>query len=379
MGLFACSRVPAESTARHETPLASHGPPVLPAVRDTLVEERGKSSEVSAKATEPSAEAEGLDALAEALEAEGYIDVRRCQDAELEAIRTLTEPAGPKQFFSVHGYVARTLRIERHGPEGSQAHCVSVAWPPGRVNNEGQPVQVASRVNDAWLRLLRNTLDRLPWDHVRLLRRVVIDNRPKEHGIAAFNRDSADDARDGRTLWLHEHLFTAPNHWARGNYGVYWSYHSNRDGMTIDGAPADHELFSPVLLHEIGHLVMYWVANAHLSGPAASSNVSCARTCKDTGNCLRLTPGEREQGCISPYCAPFRFESSTENWAEQYRLYYQSSVSRSLLSEAGSGCLPVLLEQQGTTPDPWQRGLPDMTSYRRSRWDSCGQRECKPW
>lgn len=124
---------------------------------------------------------------------------------------------------------------------------------------------------------------------------------------------------------------------------------------------------------------MYWIENAHLRGPAAASNVACAVTCKDTGSCSTLSKHEQEQGCISPYCAPFRFEASTENWAEQYRLYYQSSVSRSLLAQAQSACLSVLEKQQGTMPDPWRRGLPDMGSYRRSRWDSCGQRECKPW
>jgi hypothetical protein len=368
----ACSRAPAQATPNVETePLAL--------VKSAPIEDRGKSSSVAAV---PGVEAIGTvrtQAQTEALEAEGYVDPGRCEKADVEAERILAEPGGPKQFFSVNGYVSRTLRIERQGPEGRQVHCVSVAWPQGSENNDAQPVQVAARVNTAWLGLLRNTLDRLPWTHVLLVRRIVIDNRPKEHGIAAFNRDRPDDARDGRTLWLHEHLFTAPNHWARGNYGSYWSYHLDQDGMTMDDALPDHNLFSPVVLHELGHLVMYWVENAHLQGPAASSNVPCARTCKDTGSCLSLSMVEREQGCISPYCVPFRFESSTENWAEQYRLYYQSSVSRSLLSEAGSACLPVLQKQQGTTPDPWQRGLPDMTSYRRSRWDSCGQRECRPW
>ena len=94
--------------------------------------------------------------------------------------------------------------------------------------------------------------------------------------LAAFDRQDPADARDGHTLWLHEHLFVAPNHWARGNYGSYWGYHVDRDGSVIDGAGPDHDLFSPILLHEIGHLVMYWVPNAHLVGPEAASNVACA-------------------------------------------------------------------------------------------------------
>lgn len=368
----ACSRAPAQVTPNVETQ-----PP--PLVKSAPIEQRVKSSSEATVVPAGAIDTGLTRAHTEALEAEGYVDPEGCEKADLEAVRILAEPGGPKQFFSVDGYLARTLRIERQGPEGRQLHCVSVAWPQGNENNDGQPVLVATRVDMAWLGLLRNTLDRLPFSHVQLVRRIVIDNRPKEHGIAAFNRDRPDDARDGRTLWLHEHLFTAPNHWARGNYGAYWSYHLDQDGMTIDHAPPDHNLFSPVVLHELGHLVMYWVENAHLVGPAASSNVACAVTCKDTSSCLSLSMVEREQGCISPYCAPFRFEASTENWAEQYRLYYQSSVSRSLLAEAGSACLPVLQKQQGTTPDPWQRGLPDMASYRRSRWDSCGQRECKPW
>ncbi len=302
-----------------------------------------------------------------------------CAMADPEAVRTLTEPAGPKRFFSVDGYRARTLRLERIEPSGRRLHCLTVAWPPGNENNEGQAVRVAARIDAAWLRALENTLARLPWSHVQLVRRIVIDDRPKEHGIAAFDRESSDDARDGHTVWLHEHLFEAPNHWARGNYGTYWSYHVNQDGRTIDGAGTDHDLFSPVLLHEIGHLVMYWIENAQLLGPAAASNIPCAMTCKDTGNCPKLPRSDREQNCMSPYCAPFHFQSSTENWAEQYRLFYQSSVSRSLLARAGSACLPVLKHEQDATPPPWQRGLPDIETYRPSHWDSCGGRACKPW
>jgi hypothetical protein len=58
--------------------------------------------------------------------------------------------------------------------------------------------------------------------------------------------------------------------WARGNYGSYWSYHVNEDERTIDGAGREHSLFSPVLLHELGHLVMYRLVNARFTGPAAT-------------------------------------------------------------------------------------------------------------
>ncbi len=309
--------------------------------------------------------------------AEGYLGPEECTAGRADAPRILREPGGPKREFSVDGYTARALAIERVDAGQEQSHCLSVAWPGSGTNSHGQRVGVARSIDEAWLRAIQNTLLRLPFSHVVLVRRIVIDNRPTEHGIAAFDRQDASDARDGHTLWLHEHLFVDANHWARGNYGSYWGYHVDRDGRVIDGAGPDHDLFSPILLHEIGHLVMYWIANAHLSGPEAASNVQCAATCKDRGDCSSLTKAAREAGCVSPYCAPFRFESSTENWAEQYRLFFQSSASKQALGRAGAGCLSLLMRD--SVPPPWERGLPDIKSYRRSLWDSCGGRACKGW
>jgi hypothetical protein len=213
------------------------------------------------------------------------------------------------------------------------------------------------------------------------VKRVIIDNRPTQHGIAPFDRASADDARDGHTIWLHEHLFMEPNHWARGNYGAYFSYHVDRDGVRIDGAAADHDLFSPVLLHEIGHLVMYRVVNAGQQGAHAAAAPSCAHTCSDRDDCKNLTPAAREAECISPYCMPFRFRTGTENFAEQYRFFYQGSRTRGLLGKASAGCLAVLidLDRAETAGPPWKRGLPDTVSFRPSRWDSCAGRACRQW
>jgi hypothetical protein len=212
---------------------------------------------------------------------------------------------------------------------------------------------------------------------VLTLGRVVIDNRPTEHGITAYDRQSLLDARDGRTIWLNEHLFRDPNHWAQGNYGSYYAYHTNVDGQAVDDQPADHALFSPVLLHELAHLVLY-----HLVNPPDDpiSAPECARTCADT-SCAGKPALEREAGCISPYCKPFQFPGSTENWAEQYRFYYQSSLTRALLDPAAS--CRTLLEQKDAIDEPsappWQRGLPDLPRFEPSRWQSCAGNPCKPY
>ena len=311
--------------------------------------------------------------------AAGYLEPSQCSEGAVDVPRTLREAGGAKQLFSVDGYAARAVAIERREAGHDQLHCLTLAWPSADTNNDGQPVHVARAIDDAWPRAIENTLARLPWNHVVLIRRIIIDNRPTEHGIAPFDRQDPTDARDGHTLWLHEHLFVDPNHWARGNYGSYWGYHVDRDGSVIDGAGPDHDLFSPILLHEIGHLAMYWIANAHLTGPEAASNVACAATCKDRGDCRTLDKTAREVGCVSPYCAPFRFESSTENWAEQYRLFFQSSASRKVLEQASGGCLSLLSEAAEPLGAPWERGLPDISSYRKSLWDSCGGRACKAW
>jgi hypothetical protein len=255
-----------------------------------------------------------------------------------------------------------------------------VAWPAGNSNTAGQPSRVAQNIDDGWFRAIENTLSRIPWQHVKVLKRLVIDNRPTEHGIAPHDRKSPDDARDGHTIWLHERLFREPNHFARGNYGAYFSYHVDEGTGTLDNLPANHERFSPVLLHEIGHLVMYNLVHV---GADRVSTPSCAKTCIDDGDCQRFSPKEREARCISPYCAPFRFRSSTENWAEQYRFYYQSAMTRGLLTEARAGCLSALasLNDFAGEPhaEPWRAGRPSSSSFRRSHWDSCGGKQCRAW
>ncbi|HEY6562162.1 MAG TPA: hypothetical protein VI072_33070 [Polyangiaceae bacterium] len=286
-----------------------------------------------------------------------------------------------RERFSVDGYVARKLALDLENESGvRERHCLSVAWPAGARNRDGSACAVAKHVDEAWFRAIANTLSRVPAHHARIVERIVIDNRPREHGIAPHDRARADDARDGRTLWLHEHVFRAPNHWARGNYGSYWSYHVDVDGQRIDGAPVDHALYSPVLLHELGHLVMYHLVNAAFKGPAATSAPACADACATEGQCKRSTPAELEAGCVSPYCRSFQFEARTENWAEQYRFYYQSGAARAALSRSGGTCLQLLQKIGGTTDvAPWQRGLPDAGTVKKSLWTSCAGRGCKSW
>lgn len=294
---------------------------------------------------------------------------------------TLREPFGAKKYFSIDGYIARSLRMTRGAGAAQRTHCISVAWPPGDRNSAGKPTRVAKHIDGAWFRAIENTLARLPWRHVEAVRRFVIDDRPTLHGVAPFDRQSADDARDGHTIWLHQHLFRDFNHWVRGNHGTYWGYHVNVDGVAFDGRAADHGFFSPVLLHEIGHTVMYNLVNA---AEEAARTPECAETCGDAPQgCAPLPPAAREQGCISPYCMPFDFPGSTENWAELYRFHYQSSTTRGLLGRARAACANVLAALDFDADDPalapWDRGLPDIAGYRPSRWKSCGNRACKPW
>ena len=304
----------------------------------------------------------------------------------LEAV--VVEPNGPKGEYSTHGYRRRRIQLARADSQGEPPHCIDLEWPAGASNSRGDRVGVAELIHPGWWRAIENTLARVPLAHARVLRRVVIDNRPREHGIAAFDRQDPDDGRDGHTIWLHEHLFRDPNHWARGNYGSYWAYHVDRDGKTLHAAPEDHDLFSPVLLHELAHLVMYNIANAGERGVMATGTPPCARTCADAGTCQRLPRRAREDGCISAYCMPFRFQAGTENFAEQYRFYYQGQHTRDLLVQAGFGCADYFAElEAGASASagaalleaPWQRGLPQAAKFRPSLWDSCGGRACKPF
>ena len=148
--------------------------------------------------------------------------------------------------------------------------------------------------------------------------------------------------------------------------------------MVIDGKPSDHTLFSPVLLHEIGHLVAYNVVNGRASNETVPA---CARICGDDGGCKDLTDAEREKGCISAYCMPFKFETGTENWAEQYRFYYQSAKTRGLLVEAESACVETFDDAKKGINEgrvaPWNDGLPDIPTFKKTLWKSCGERPCK--
>jgi hypothetical protein len=75
---------------------------------------------------------------------------------------------------------------------------------------------------------------------------------------------------------------------------------------------------------------------------------------------------------------PFQFPASTENWAEQYRFYFQSSRTRQLLKDANAGCLQLLHEHDHGSA-PWLSGKPDVPDFRRSLWQSCGGKACKGW
>jgi hypothetical protein len=297
-----------------------------------------------------------------------------CPDLRDTPIVTVKDPAA----YSVRGYLGRTLRIRRENVE--YEHCVVVLWPPGPANSDGEPSTVGQKIDAAWFRMIENTLQRIPLSHVETLHRVVIDNQPKLHGLAAFDRRDPEDGRDGHTIWLNEHLFTSPDHWVHANTGSYFSYHSNQPGERFDSVPAEHDLFSPVLLHEIGHLVMY-----HLVNPKDEENATpeCARSCGDeNAGCRALSRGAKENNCISPYCRPFGFPGSTENWAELYRFYYQSSTTRKLLQTAKSKCFDVLEtldEWKDRERKAWPFGLPDAPEFYESRWDSCGGRACKEW
>jgi hypothetical protein len=291
--------------------------------------------------------------------------------------QVIHEAGPPKKQYGVDGYLGRTLHLSREGEPDE--HCLVVAWPAGKQNSDGKRVDVARHIDDAWFRLIENTLARIPWSHVKTLRRIVIDDHPLLHGLAAFDRGDPEDGRDGHTIWLNEHLFTDGDHWVRANVGSYFSYHTNRPNAVIDGQPVDHDLFSPVLLHEIGHIVMYNLVNPE---GEEDRTPPCARTCgdEDTG-CKALSKAEREHNCISPYCRPHGYPGSTENWAEQYRFYYQSSHTRALLLAAGSLCLGVLAGLDAWPPEArgWPFALPDPQQFRPSRWDSCGGHACKRW
>ncbi|PIE05794.1 MAG: hypothetical protein CSA75_02880, partial [Sorangium cellulosum] len=211
----------------------------------------------------------------------------------------------------------------------------------------------------------------------------VIDDRPILHGLASFSRRlPLRDARDGHTIWLNQRLFTKINHWAPGNYGKYWAYHVQHDGTRVDGQPVDHDLFSPILIHEIGHIVNYNVVNEAADDPTCPP---CAWMCGDHENCADAGQGELEAYCATPYCTGFGFSSGTENFAEMYRWFYQGSGTRALLKKHFKGCFGLLDDDEdarglnGGHPPPWELGLGEVANPRKSLWDSCGVTACRPY
>ncbi len=306
-----------------------------------------------------------------------------CEAGAAELIGPVPEHTPPWTRFSYAGYIGRRLHLERQVQGSTRHHCVDVLWPAGYEGHDTHGVAVHQRIRASWFRLVENTLARLPWAHVELLDRLVLDDRPTGHGVAPFDRKMPDDARDGHTIWLHERLFLESNHWAHGNFGTYWAYHTQRDGLVVDRLGAHHDQFSPVLLHELGHLVAYHLVPSEGADDAVPP---CAWVCEqrerlDPKSCGKLSPAEREASCISAYCMPFTLAIGSENWAEQYRFYFQSSKTRSLLKELPGSCF-ALLEQTPALHDdegpPWEH-LEDPEGFHRSEWTSCGGRACKPW
>lgn len=313
---------------------------------------------------------------------DSYRSDEGCRDYRVDyALSIYADPHGPKRKFGYDGYGYREVEVSREIDGVPRHHCIRVYHPRGHENADKRRVHVGEHIDAAWYRLIERTMVRIPWWHLQQVDAIVIDNRPILHGVASFSRGAAsEDARDGHTIWLHEHLFEGVNHWAPGNYGKYWGYHVQRDGVAVDGQPADHELFSPILLHEIGHLVSYNVVNGSASDPSCPP---CAEMCGDTKSCDKLDAAGKEAPCATAYCTGFGHESGTENWAEMYRWYYQGAATRELLAKSFPLCAAVF-DGDGTKeginrrlPAPWTRGLGETDGYRRTLWASCGEKACK--
>ncbi len=305
-----------------------------------------------------------------------------CRDYRTDyALSVYTDPHGPNRKYGYDGYGYREVEVSREIDGILRKHCVRVYHPRDGKNAQKRRVHVAEHIGPAWYRLIERTLSRIPWRHLQQVQAVVIDDRPLLHGVAPFNRqEPSKDARDGHTIWLHERLFEGMNHWASGNYGKYWAYQVQLDGVKVEGQAADHELFSPVLLHEIGHLVNYNVLNGSASDPTCPP---CAQMCGDRKDCGKLDAAAREAPCATAYCTGFGHESGTENWAEMYRWYYQGSATRDLLARSFPACSAVF-EGNGSSPGindglaaPWDRGLGQSEGYHRTLWSSCQEKPCK--
>jgi len=293
------------------------------------------------------------------------------------------DPHGPKRKFGYDGYVWSQIELTREIDGVSRRHCVQVLWPPGDKNGDGKRSLVARTIRPSWFRLIERTMLRLPWRHLQSVERIVIDDRPVLHGVAPFDRGAPqEDARDGHSIWLDSHLFRDANHWVHGNYGHYWGYHVQREGVSLAKQGVTHELFSPVLLHEIGHIVNYNVVNGSAGDPTCPK---CSEMCGDLKSCQTIPQEQREAYCATAYCTGFEHASGTENWAEMYRWYYQGKASRAQLQASFPGCHATLegtAEQAGINDGlepPWERGLGEVDGYRKTRWDSCKGRPCKAY
>jgi hypothetical protein len=138
----------------------------------------------------------------------------------------------------------------------------------------------------------------------------------------------------------------------------------------------DHELFSPVLIHEVGHLANYHVVNGSGADPTCPQ---CAWMCGDHDNCKDLKPEQREAYCATAYCTGFGYASGTENFAEMYRWYYQGSETRALLEKHFEPCFRLLEELNGGWGAPWEAGLGETGEYRKTLWESCAGRPCRTY
>lgn len=298
-------------------------------------------------------------------------DYRTSRWAEVYA-----DPNGPGRVYGYDGYLFRRVAIRRTIEGVERVHCLRVYHPKER-SAAGKPVRISEWIGAPWYRLIENSLARLPWLHLQVLHAVVIDDRPILHGVASFSReDPSKDARDGHTIWLNKRLFLEANGWGPGNYGKYWAYRVNRDGVRAHGQAPDHDLFSPVLVHEVGHLVNYTVVNGSAADPSCPP---CAWMCGDHKNCEDLQPAEREAYCVTSYCTGFGYASGTENFAEMYRWYYQGRETRALLEQHFEACFRVIDALNGLWAAPWDEGMGEVGSYRKTQWESCGGRACRAW
>jgi hypothetical protein len=309
---------------------------------------------------------------------DAHRSVDECIDyATAKWAEVYADPNGPDRKYGYDGYVFRRVAIRRTIGGAERLHCLRVYYPPKDRSAAGKPVRISQLIGAPWYRLIENTLSRLPWLHLQLVRTIVIDDRPILHGVASFSRNEpSTDARDGHTIWLNQRLFTQVNGWGPGNYGRYWAYRVNRDGVHAHGSPVDHELFSPVLIHEVGHLANYHVVNGSGADPTCPQ---CAWMCGDHDNCKDLKPEQREAYCATAYCTGFGYASGTENFAEMYRWYYQGSETRALLEKHFEPCFRLLEELNGGWGAPWEAGLGETGEYRKTLWESCAGRPCRAY